>query len=155
LYFDAGKTQTILNSVTLTSTRGTLLGLLSTIVGNKWYIDLEPGATDDVEYVYLQDSEATGETPFAVNSFYGDRNVNWTFTDTVDPSAVSVTLPANGTYDPSETLDFTVSYDESVSVETTGGTPRLKLTIGSTTRYAAYTSGSGTKNLLFRYTVQA
>jgi hypothetical protein len=29
------------------------------------------------------------------------------------------------------------------------------LTIGSTTRYATYVSGSGSASLLFRYTVQA
>jgi hypothetical protein len=33
------------------------------------------------------------------------------------------------------------------------GTPRIALTIGSTTRYANYVSGSGTALLLFRYTV--
>jgi hypothetical protein len=35
------------------------------------------------------------------------------------------------------------------------GTPALSLTIGSTARSAAYISGSGSSNLLFRYTVQA
>jgi hypothetical protein len=35
------------------------------------------------------------------------------------------------------------------------GTPRLVLTIGSTTQYATYQSGTGTSTLVFRYTVQA
>ena len=42
-----------------------------------------------------------------------------------------------------------------MTVNTTGGTPRIGLTIGSNTRYASYNSGSGTGNLKFRYTVVA
>ena len=40
-------------------------------------------------------------------------------------------------------------------MNTGGGTPRLSLTIGSSTVFANYESGSGSSALLFRYTVQA
>ena len=33
------------------------------------------------------------------------------------------------------------------------GTPRLSLTVGSSTKYAAYHGGDGTSTLTFRYTV--
>jgi hypothetical protein len=75
--------------------------------------------------------------------------------DGVAPTITSVSGPAAGTYIVGQNLDFTVQFDEAVVVDTTGGTPRLVLTIGSTTRYATYVSGSGSASLLFRYTVQA
>lgn len=67
----------------------------------------------------------------------------------------SVSLPANATYTPGQNLDFALNYDEALIVDTSGGTPRLALTIGTTTRYAVYTTGSGSDTLHFRYTVQS
>ena len=52
-------------------------------------------------------------------------------------------------------LDFTVNYSESVTVNTSAGTPAISLTVGSTSRSASYNSGSGTSALVFRYTVQS
>jgi hypothetical protein len=75
--------------------------------------------------------------------------------DGVAPTITSVTGPAAGTYIVGQTLDFTVVFSEAVVVNTAGGTPRLVLTIGSTTQYATYLSGTGTSTLVFRYTVQA
>jgi hypothetical protein len=73
--------------------------------------------------------------------------------DTSAPVVVSVAVPANGTYASSGTLDFTVSFNESVTVDTSGGTPRIAIVVGAATRYADYVSGSGTNALVFRYTV--
>jgi len=64
----------------------------------------------------------------------------------------SVSPPANGSYSAGQNLDFTVNFTEAVNVT---GTPRIALTIGSTTRYATYQSGTGTSSLVFRHTVQA
>ncbi|MCM3628984.1 S-layer homology domain-containing protein [Paenibacillus glycanilyticus] len=77
-------------------------------------------------------------------------NIVWI--DAIAPTVSSVTVPANKTYLAGQDLEFTVQYDELVAVT---GTPYLPLTIGSKTVQAAYVSGSGTQNLLFRYTVQA
>src|SRR5690606_3061773 len=66
----------------------------------------------------------------------------------------SVSVPANGTYIEGENLDFTVNYNKSVVVNTASGTPNLLLTVGSSSQNANYISGSGTSNLVFRYTVQ-
>ncbi len=71
------------------------------------------------------------------------------------PVVSSVTVPTNGTYLPGTYLDFTVSFDENVTVTTVGGTPYISLTVGSSSKNAAYVSGSGTTALVFRYTVQA
>lgn len=73
--------------------------------------------------------------------------------DAVAPKVTSVNVPANGTYSIGLNLEFTVNFDEIVTVS---GTPRLRiqLDIGGTV-YANYLSGSGTSALVFRYVVAA
>ena len=75
--------------------------------------------------------------------------------DTAAPTISSVGVPANATYGAAQNLDFTVNFDEVVTVNTGGGTPRLALTLGATTQYASYLSGSGTSALVFRYITQS
>ncbi|GAA4875095.1 Ig-like domain-containing protein [Ferrimonas pelagia] len=76
-------------------------------------------------------------------------------TDDIAPLVTSVSVPANATYTAGNSLDFTINTNENVTVDTSGGTPHLALTIGSATRYADYVSGSGGTALTFRYTVQS
>lgn len=52
-------------------------------------------------------------------------------------------------------LNFTVNTSEAVTVDTSGGTPRLPLNVGGATRYASYASGSGSTSLTFSYPTQA
>jgi hypothetical protein len=74
--------------------------------------------------------------------------------DAVAPQVSSVTVPADGTYNAGQNLDFTVDFDQAVTVDTTGGTPRVALTLATGgTVYADYVSGSGTAALVFRHTV--
>jgi hypothetical protein len=73
--------------------------------------------------------------------------------DTSAPTVASVDLPANGTYYAGDTLEFSVHYGENVTVDTTGGTPRIQLTLSSGPVYADYVSGSGSAALTFRYVV--
>ncbi|MBV7536929.1 DUF4347 domain-containing protein [Duganella sp. sic0402] len=75
--------------------------------------------------------------------------------DTTAPAIASVDVPANGSYRANTALTFSVHTDDLVYVDTSGGTPRLQLTIGANTRYASYVSGSGSSTLVFSYTVQA
>jgi|GEM_PF-2062529 S-layer homology domain. len=77
---------------------------------------------------------------------------NMVLVDAVAPAVVSVIVPISKTYIAGDTLDFTVQFNENVTVT---GTPYLPVTIGSTTVQAQYASGSGTNTLLFSYTVQA
>ena len=67
----------------------------------------------------------------------------------------SVAVPANATYSAGQNLDFTINFDENITVTTTGGTPQMNITVGVTTRQAVYQSGSGSGALLFRYTLQS
>jgi len=76
--------------------------------------------------------------------------------DTTAPTVSSVSVPANGTYIAGQPLDFTVNFDEAMTVDSSGGTPRIALTLNSGgTVYASYVSGSGTSALVFRYPVPA
>ncbi|AWC68649.1 hypothetical protein CA606_20145 [Caulobacter vibrioides] len=72
--------------------------------------------------------------------------------DSAGPRVTGVVVPANGAYRAGQTLSFTVSFHEAVTVT---GTPQLALTIGSTTRQADYVSGSGGSSLVFSYTIQS
>ncbi|MHC1693995.1 MAG: hypothetical protein AB9835_01695 [Eubacteriales bacterium] len=63
-------------------------------------------------------------------------------------------MPANGTYNVGQNLDFTVNYNEAVIVNTSVGTPCITVVIGGMNRQLAYVSGSGTSALVFRYTVE-
>ncbi len=62
---------------------------------------------------------------------------------------------ADNEYVTGDHIEVTAAFGYSVDVDTTNGTPRIALTIGSNTRYATYNSGTGTGNLVFRYTVVA
>ena len=55
-----------------------------------------------------------------------------------------------------EAVEVTLAFSEEVTVDTTGGTPTLKLQLGfQDDRTATYLSGSGTTALLFSYTITA
>jgi large repetitive protein len=62
---------------------------------------------------------------------------------------------ANGTYKAGDVIRLTVSFDQSVTVDASGGTPTITLETGAIDRTAVYTGGSGTSTLFFDYTVQA
>lgn len=73
----------------------------------------------------------------------------------VAPTVQSVnSTAAAGAYKPGDVITLTVAFDQSVTVDTTGGTPSLLLETGATDREAIYVSGSGTNTLTFSYTVQ-
>ena len=66
-------------------------------------------------------------------------------------SAVSVGLPPVGdTFERGDTIVATVTFNKAVDVT---GAPQLALSIGSATRQAAYASGTGAAELVFRYVV--
>jgi hypothetical protein len=73
--------------------------------------------------------------------------------DTTAPAVSSVAVSADGTYYTGQAIAFTVNYDEAVTVNTSGGTPRIAIVVGATTRYASYVSGSGGSALTFAYNV--
>lgn len=91
---------------------------------------------------------STGTGPFTGNQAYS-LQVN----AGVPPIVSSVSVPANASYRAGDVLYFVVNFNESVVVDTSGGTPSVPITIGATTSDAYYLSGSGSNALVFRYTV--
>lgn len=73
--------------------------------------------------------------------------------DTQAPT-FTVTRPSNGTYETGDTLKFILAYNEPITVDTTGGTPKISVLIGPNTRDFLYSSQTG-NNLEFTYTLQA
>jgi hypothetical protein len=95
----------------------------------------------------LKANSVTGTTTTGPSAI---ASANTIVIDRTAPTISSVSGPANATYRPTQALTFSVATSETVTVT---GTPRLALTIGSTTRYANYASGSNSRTLLFTYTV--
>jgi hypothetical protein len=108
------------------------------------------GASIDANGGTLRDAVGNDAT-LTLNSVGSTSSV---LVDATPPTVSSVSVPANATYAAGQNLDFTVNWNEAVTVNTGGGTPRIALTLDTGgTVYANYLSGSGTTATVFRYTV--
>ncbi|MCH7399437.1 Ig-like domain-containing protein, partial [Belliella sp. DSM 107340] len=87
--------------------------------------------------------------PGTANSLSGQKNI---VVDGIVPVVSSVSVPPNGIYSLGQNLDFLVNFSEAVIVN---GSPQFSLIVGSTSRQANYSSGSGTSALFFSYIVQS
>lgn len=76
----------------------------------------------------------------------------YTITEPAAPVISSVAVPPNGTYKSGDVIDFTIHYSEAIVVH---GNPSLSLILGTGTVSAGYNRGSGTKDLVFSYTISA
>ncbi|UHD45003.1 integrin alpha [Aureimonas altamirensis] len=91
-------------------------------------------------------------------TFTGDADNPSYRVDTVPPQVTALAVTAqtgaqNDTLNVGDTITVSVTFDQAVTVN--GGTPTLKLLIGSTERLASYVAGSGSNALQFRYTIAA
>ena len=68
------------------------------------------------------------------------------------PNVTSVSVPTNSTYKTGDNLDFTVNYNQTVTVNGTPPSISVTLNTGGTVN-ASYLSGSGSTAIVFRYTV--
>lgn len=87
----------------------------------------------------------------SANSIGGQKNIA---IDAIKPLIASASVPANGIYRAGQNLDFVITYNEPVTVNSFGGTPYISITLntGGTVR-ADYIAGSGTSSLTFRYNI--
>lgn len=85
-----------------------------------------------------------------------NRTVSLTGTTVAPPvvTAVSAATP-DDTYKVGANISVTVTFDQPVTVDITGGTPTLLLETGTVDRTASYVAGSGSTTWTFHYTVQA
>ena len=79
-------------------------------------------------------------------------NTRTVLVDAVAPTIAGLTVPAAGHYMKNQTLSFTVTFSEPITVT---GVPKLQAVIGSTVRNIPYVLGTRTRSLVFRYTLQA
>jgi hypothetical protein len=113
---------------------------------------MQAGDTEGMVSFTINFSDTSGNAGTQVTSTTDASNVVF---DSSPPSVSQVSSPsANTTYYRGDTVDITITFSETVTVDTAGGTPTLLLETGSTDRSADYVSGSGTDTLTFRYTVQ-
>lgn len=76
--------------------------------------------------------------------------------DTTAPTVSSITaITADGTYKAGQTLDFEVTFTESVTTQVAGGYPRIPITIGASTVYLTPTANATGTVHTFRYTILA
>jgi len=106
---------------------------------------------------------ASGDVGTVSIDVIADDGNGGTVTDTFDitviglnprVTSVNVTNP-DGTYSIGNIITVTITFDQNVNVDTTGGNPTILLETGSTDRLAFYVSGSGSNILTFTYTVQS
>ena len=92
-------------------------------------------------------------------AFSGQAVANGTAASASVEAVALVSDPgADATYAPGDTLRVQVTFGEAVTVDTDGGTPRLKLDLDPADggeRWAAYESGSGEAALVFGYAAAA
>ena len=101
LFFHAGNTVTVTNTLTLQGAASNTLKLRSTTAATQWKID--PQGTRTVSYVDIQDSwntNATGIDCTSSNCTDSGNNTNWTFPPQLPPVVPAIIVPARGTRKP-------------------------------------------------------
>ncbi len=84
-----------------------------------------------------------------------DHKVDWRTTPTVTAVAVTSDPGSDDTYRKDDVIQVTVTFSETVDVDTTDGTPRLTIKMDPEygEKWASYQGGSGTASLTFAFTV--
>ena len=119
--------------------------------------------SDEIAMTSLGGARATMGTAPSVpesdarSSFHGIETAVGGPVTFYDISAGAVAITSNPgpdeTYAAGDAIEVTVTFAESMTVDTTDGTPQIGLTIGTMPKLAGYASGSGTAALVFSYTV--
>ena len=149
LTLDVGGTTVYANYLTGNGTN-TLTFRYTIAAGENDLDGIEIDPTLDLNGGTVQYSNS-GVLTAATNSISLIPSTEKIFVDTTGPIVTVVTPPTPKTYYENEQLEFIVIYNDLTTVT---GTPRLPLTIGASTVYATYISGSGTTTHLYRYVVQ-
>ena len=114
-------------------------------------------ATDVVTVSYAKPSGSPLRGPDGEAENFTGRSVTNRVGAVPSVSEVEIaSTPADGdAYAPDETIQVQVTFTEAVTVDPTGGTPRLKIRMAPNYGgvWADYASGSGTAELTFDYTV--
>nr|WP_269449152.1 SwmB domain-containing protein [Massilia endophytica] len=144
----AGGSSVTVNSVAVNAAANTVTLTLASAVTHGQAVTVaytDPTGGDDtnaIQDVAGNDAATLGATAVTNNT-----------PDTTAPAVTgNISVPADAVYAEGQTLSFTVTFDENVTVSGTDSS--LALTIGSTARSASYFSKSGA-TVTYHYTVQA
>ena len=146
-------------------------GLTNATFAWQWIAD-DADIVRATEATYTLTSAEEGKTVKVRATFTDDRGTEETVLSdataaveaAVPPAIVaggvlvtSTPQAASDTYGPGETITLTVTFDKAVTVDTTGGMPRIQFRLGPprTDRWAEYSGGSGNTALTFTYEVQS
>jgi uncharacterized repeat protein (TIGR02059 family) len=144
----AGGSAVAVNSVAVNAAAKTVTLTLASAVGNGQAVTVaysDPTGGNDANAI----QDAAGNDAATLSATSVTNNTP----DTTPPTiSGNIVVPANGAYHAGQTLDFTVTFDENVTVTGTGST--LGLTVGGTARTADYLSKTA-NSITYRYTVQA
>ncbi|MFC0252221.1 Ig-like domain-containing protein [Massilia consociata] len=139
----------------LLSTTGTVAGSIAAVSGSgaAYTVTVNNISGDGSMRLDLRNS-GTGIADAAGNPAAGFTGGQAIVFDHTAPAVSSVAVPANATYRVGDTLDFTLHFNEAVTVDTGSGTPSIGVALdtGGTVQ-AHYVGGSGSTALTFRYTV--
>ena len=110
----------------------------------------------------IQDTDPEGDETIVIDisgvtkgTESGTQQQTITIVDDDAPTVTSVSVPSDGIYRATQNLDFTVTFNQPVTINTGGGTPYIPVTIGSATVNATLNGTvAGSTTALFRYTVQ-
>lgn len=137
---------------------GTAYGEVTGVTGSGATYTVTVGSTsgDGVLRLDLK-SSGTGITASGGAAIAGGFTSGQTYTfDSTAPSVLFVGVPTASTYKAGDTLEFTVNFNEAVTIDDTNGTPSLSLTLDTGgARQATFVRTSGSNALVFGYTVQA
>ena len=160
----------LVNSGTISAKGATITSVNKCGGGSGGTIMMSAYPTGNITVTNSGTISATGGTGGSLNGLggsgrFGLQAASTTLAGTVNPPATSVsatsptiqnvtlTSPKNsGSVIAGVPLTFTVITSERITVT---GTPTMPITIGGVAATASYISGSGTQNLLFRYTTVA
>jgi hypothetical protein len=92
---------------------------------------------------------AGNDADLTLNSIGGTANIK---VDGIVPAVTSVTVPSDGTYRLGQNLDFTLNFDDNITV--TGTDSTLSINVGGSMKTANFLS-SGESSITYRYTTKA
>lgn len=98
-------------------------------------------------------STVSTESPSQGSSTIINIDTTQTQTNTSGSPEIQSMTVTPGTYSTGDDLPLVVNFDQDVIVDTSGGTPTIDATINSNTREFEYTTGSGSDDLTFDYTL--
>ncbi len=163
LVIDTGATTTSYNAPLQSGSGTSVLTFRYTVQANDDSADLDYLATTSlnlngatIKNSGTTNADVTLVAPAAIGSLGNNKDL---VINTATASVIEVgnngATTANGSYDEGSVITITLKYDETVDVNTGGGTPTVLLETGATDRTASYTGGTGTDTLTFQYTVQS